>query len=128
MPPNATCAPCCLIDVHTKRPLAEWSINDLDDGLRDSTYMGVVGHDSGEGFLDSESKQARAPTCYGTRRKWIFRDYLPFLPRSSPRPVVRREHAGHTASKIAAIEHFRISSPPFRSGNSENYCPTSGNT
>ena len=40
------------INMDAKRPLAKWSINDLDDGLPDSTYVGVVGHDSCEGFLD----------------------------------------------------------------------------
>src|SRR5260370_28432471 len=40
------------IDVHAKRAFAKWRIDNLRDGLRNRTNLGVIGHDSGEGLLD----------------------------------------------------------------------------
>ena len=41
------------VDMYAKRALAEGRIDNLDDGFRDSANVGVVGHDGGEGLLDS---------------------------------------------------------------------------
>ena len=40
------------IDVHSKRALAKWRIDNLRDGFSNGANVGVVGHDSGEGLLD----------------------------------------------------------------------------
>jgi hypothetical protein len=40
------------IDVHPKRALAEWRIDNLHDGFRNRANVSIVGHDRGEGLLD----------------------------------------------------------------------------
>jgi hypothetical protein len=41
------------INVRAERPLAERRIDDLHDGFGNRAHIGVLGHDSGEGLLNS---------------------------------------------------------------------------
>ena len=56
------------IDVQAKRTLAKRRIHDLDDGFRNRTSVGILGHDGGEGLLDFPGVTLYGPASYSARR------------------------------------------------------------